>query len=286
MPKLFNHFAEIEQEVIEAVPPITYKYRQWSEPNHQSILTKNGIWFTHPKELNDPYDIRVPVRFDYSEIDKPEFFEVLKMQTQIRFPQFPPKSREFRVVCDNKLDIIKENPQKHFEENYLELRESDLYDRIGVFSLTSDCLNETMWAHYGNNAKGFCIGFDTVDLLKKAPGGFGFVDYEKDPPLHSFIRPISENQKDEMYLKNTKWEYEKEFRLLTFRVKSDKDRLFNFNPAIIKEIVLGSLISNEDRNEIIEILKKKYKSKVRLFICKASASSYSLQREEIDLKAQ
>lgn len=280
MAKLFSIFSEIEQEVIEKVPAITYKFRDWDNQYHKSILSDNNIWFAHPKELNDPYDIRVPVRFDFNEVNTPEFLEKLKYHTTLRFPQFNPDSREFRVVCDNKMDLIKENPQKHFEENYLEMRESDLYDRIGVFSLTSDCLNETMWTHYGNNSKGFCIGFDTVELAKSVEMGFGFVDYQDEPPLHSFIRNIDENQKDQMYLKHTKWVYEKEFRLLTFRIKSDKERSVFFDSKLVKEVVLGSSISDDNRNEIIAVLKAKYNG-VKLFICKANVASYGFQREEI-----
>ncbi len=281
MPKVYTDFSEIETDVAEKVPTITYKYRDWVNPYHQLILTENIIWFSHPKELNDPYDIRVPVRFDYSEIDNPLFFEKLKYHTAIRFPQFPTDTREFRVVCDNKMDMIRENPKKHFEDNYLEMRESDVYDRVGVFSLTSDCLNETMWAHYGNNSKGFCVGFDTLALVKPLNMGFGFVDYEEEPPVHSFIKEIDENQKDQMYLKHTKWIYEKEFRLLTLAIINDKDRGVKVVPGIIREVILSTAIPDKHKQEIIQLLKNKYDSKVKLFICRPNAGIYGMQKEEI-----
>lgn len=281
MPKLYTKFAEIEKEVIEKAPPIVYKYRDWSNPYHQSILTENTFWLSHPKDLNDPYDIRVPVRFDYSEIEHPLFFEKLKTHAPIRHPFIHPESREFKVICENQMDIIRSNPANHFEGNYLEIRESNLYDPVGVLSLTFDALNETMWAHYGSNSKGFCVGFDTVALAKGIECGFGFVTYQDEPPVHSFIKDIEENQKDQMFLKHSKWIYEKEFRFLTLRIQSDKDRAIKTDPSTVREIVLGQNTSDTHRDEIIKILKEKYEGSVKLFQVKANVGSYGLQKQEI-----
>lgn len=278
----FTDFKEIENEVAEKAPPIIYKYRDWSNEYHRSILTDCALWISHPKELNDPYDIRVPVRFDFSEIDNPLFFERLKYHAQLRFPHLHPNSRDFKVICENKFDLIKQNPEKYFEENYMQIRESDLYDRVGVFSLSSDALNEPMWAHYGNNGTGFCVGFDTLALARTLQFGFGYVEYEDEPPVYSFVRNIDENQKDQMFLKHIKWTYEVEFRFLTLRIASTKDRSVEVSPNSIKEVILGQKISAEHEKEIVELLLQKYVGMVRLYKTSAKAGSYGLQKQEIN----
>jgi len=242
--KTYLNFADIEEEVKAKAPPVVYKYRHWENDFHKSILTENLIWFAHPKDLNDPYDIRVPVRFNFDEVDHPIFFERLKYHAQSRFPHLHPDSRDFKVICENQFDIIKANPKAHFEKNYKEIREGVLYDSIGVFSLSKDPLNETMWAHYGNNSKGFCVGFDTIALSKELDMAFGHVHYDDQPPLHSFIKPIDENQKNEIFLKHTNWKYEEEFRIITLRIKNEADRKVLFNQSIIKEVIVGANMQN------------------------------------------
>lgn len=281
MPKIYTHFEEIEKEVVEKVPQIIYKYRDWGSEYHQSILTNNTIWFSHPKELNDPYDIRVPVRFDFSEIEHPIFLKKLKEYAKERYPHFHSESREFKVVCDNHMDLIKNNPEEHFKRNYLQLRESDIYDRVGVFSLTSDALNETMWAHYGNNSRGFSVGFHTIELSRNLECGFGFVEYGAEPPVYSFIKDIKENQKDQMFLKNNKWIYEAEFRFITFRIRSERDRLVRIPSHTIIEVVLGHNISAVHQKSITELLQENYNGKVKLFKATPKQNSYGLDKVEI-----
>ena len=72
---IYEEFDEVEESISQIIQPILYKYRCWSDKNHRELLIDNNIWFTHPKDLNDQNDIRVPVRFDYSEIYDPIFFK-------------------------------------------------------------------------------------------------------------------------------------------------------------------------------------------------------------------
>jgi hypothetical protein len=277
MGKIFENFLEIENEVKKIVPNILYKYRNWDNKCHQTILLDNVIWFTHPKDLNDPYDIRTPVKFDYSEVEHPIFFEKLKYHA-ISTLSSPPDSREFNVICENQLDLIKQNPPQYFEKNYREIRESNIYDIVGVFSLSINCVDETMWAHYGNNSTGFCVGFDSVELLKDLFMQFGFVTYTDEPPLHSFIKDYSDNLNNEMFLKHTKWKNEEEFRIVTLQIKNDEDRAIKINQNAIKEIVLGENISDYNQSEIIKILTTKYNSDVKLFKVISNISSYGFKK--------
>ncbi|SRR6266496_166823 len=282
MQKVFDDFSEIEDEIRNQEPSTMYKYRDWTNDFHKAILKDNVIWFAHPKELNDPYDIRVPVRFDFSEVNHPLFFEKLKFHAETNFPHINPKSREFQVICENQIEIIKSDPKTFFENNYLEIRESDLYDCIGVFSLSKDSLDETMWAHYAINSTGFCIGFDTIELLQNFHMGFGPITYDDEPPLHSFIKSFRDNTKNEMYLKHTKWSHEKEFRVLTSAIKKNSDRSVKINKNSVKEIIVGSKMPTDYINEIITLLKSDYSSKVALFKADVNTSSYGLKKIAIN----
>ncbi|HZH97174.1 MAG TPA: DUF2971 domain-containing protein [Flavisolibacter sp.] len=281
MAKVYTDFQTIETEVAEKAPPVIYKFRDWSNPYHQSILTNTELWFAHPKDLNDPFDVRTPVRFDFSEIYHPDFFSKLHYHAQRQHPSIPPHSRDFQVLCENKLELIRKDPQAHFEENYRSLRESDVYDRIGVLSFTGNPFNETMWAHYGNNGQGFCIGFDTIGLAKALKCGFGFVSYEEEPPLHSFIKTREENHQDQAFLKHAKWNYEEEFRFITFGVSADTDRAVRVDPSLIRKVIIGWKTPPEQIQAIKEILSTHYGGTIPLYRVHTGFNTYGLEEKAI-----
>src|SRR6266540_2066597 len=118
--KIFENISEIKNDLRRNSPNILYKYRDWDCLNHRVILTKNEIWLAHPKTLNDDMDIRVPLRFNYEEINSPLFLPKLKKYAVQHnwYPQLNQESREFRVACENKLDQIKQNPIQYFKDSY------------------------------------------------------------------------------------------------------------------------------------------------------------------------
>ena len=51
-------------------PPIVYKYRNWTDINHQNMLRRNELYLSSPKDFNDPFDCRIPENFYL--LDTPE----------------------------------------------------------------------------------------------------------------------------------------------------------------------------------------------------------------------
>ena len=224
MLKIFNDFSEIENEVRAKVPLVIYKYRNWQNNLHKEILTKNTIWFASPKSFNDPFDIRAPDKVNFEEVDHPLFYENIRKYAKKAYKNIPANSKEFEIVCENQLDIIKSNPKKWFDDRFREIREGNLYDSIGVFSATTDPKNETMWASYGDNGYGVCIGFDTIELVKSLRVGFGNVIYQNEPLTYSLIEGRLLTENNEYQYKYSKWAYEKEFRLTTPLIDKDCER--------------------------------------------------------------
>src|ERR1700754_1158337 len=44
-------------------PPIVYKYRTWTDINHQRMLRNNELYLSSPADFNDPFDCRIPVNY-------------------------------------------------------------------------------------------------------------------------------------------------------------------------------------------------------------------------------
>jgi hypothetical protein len=77
------------------------------------------------------------------------------------------------------------------------VRESNVYNNIGVLSFTLDSLSENMWAYYGNDNKGFCIGYDGVEVYRAHSCSCTYVQYRDEPIKHSLVNP---NNTDDMFI--------------------------------------------------------------------------------------
>ena len=281
--KIYENVQEAETAIRRNMPPILYKYRDWSNLYHQQLLTEHTLWLAAPKELNDPHDIRVPLNFNPEEVDHPLFMEKLREQQKVINPLLNPSSREFYTLCENQLDIIKANPIKWFQSNYAAIRESSIYDCFGVLSLTNQPLQATMWAHYtGTSARGFCIGWDTVELARTLSDCALYkVHYQQEPLIHSFLTISLEQEILKQCTKNLKWSYEEEYRFVTPCIEHPSDRIKNFPPSSVREIFLDGRMPREHRVKIIDILTQQYGSQVTLYVIQQSSSQYEFQKQLI-----
>ena len=269
---IYTNFSSIEAEVKAKFPPILYKYKSWVDDNNKNVLKDCSIWFSAPSQLNDKFDVRIGVRFDAEEVNHPTFFEKVKTMIRHNNPHLAPESREIEVISENHLDRIKADPIKWFEAVYDDLRDNGTFEIFGVFSLTTDPLNARMWAHYADQYKGFCVGYDTIELLRRLNMSFGPVDYRTELYLHSLI----EDKWDDMqryYIKEKGWEYEQEWRVLNLDFTPNRQRLVKLDRSVIKEVYLGSDIPIDSEREIMGILKAKYNSQVHLYKLRAGVSS-------------
>src|SRR5689334_1319806 len=102
---VFERFEEVEESIRKDAPPIVYKYRDdWNNPFHKSLLTERKAWFSAPRELNDPDDIRIPLKFDVSEIEHPKFFEKMVKHFKQSNSGLLVTDSEIISICENRLD--------------------------------------------------------------------------------------------------------------------------------------------------------------------------------------
>jgi hypothetical protein len=254
---------KLEERYRESNPPVLYKYRNWTSEYHKDSLRRSQIWFSSPKQLNDLHDIRLAYTFNTEEVYSQEFFYKLRKE----FPNMTrllPGTRDFEIALQNRYDLIRSNPEKWFHDNQVSLREGDTYERLGLFSTTIDPLSKTMWAYYGDSHFGYCIGYDPFSILKSKPAFCGEAHYLKEPIQYSFLRKEHSFDFIDLFIKDQIWAHEKEYRFVTF-IENDSERLVTLNVSAVKEVILGRNTSKISEGEIIESLKGKYHSQVKLF---------------------
>lgn len=238
------------------IPKLLYKYRSWQENEEflqeemkfeKQILTKRNIFFSNPKDFNDPFDIAIPKRFDLIKHNKfSDFLNYYK-----------------KTIDDLDWNVFIKNSDEYIRKETL-----SFCNRHGVFSTSKDPANILMWSHYANKHKGFCIGFDasaffnylkSVEKEKDSHIGLGKVKYKSKMPL---IKPSTNNFKRindikiRLLTKYNLWTYEKEWRFIQLlNNNNDNHRLIELDKSLYKQIIFGCNILPNIKEEIYKTLK-------------------------------
>lgn len=251
---------KLEEQFRKSAPSVLYKYRAWREFGKNS-LANSQIWYTNPKDLNDNVDIRLAYTFDSNEVNSPKFLARLSKEFP-RMTNLIPGTLDYVAALMDFYDHIRRDPQAWFSKNQQDLRDGPIYEQLGLFSTTSQPLEKLMWAHYADSHRGYVIGYDPYILFRTKAASCGSVHYIKEPLKFSFIDGGGMENIDH-FIKMIDWEYEKEYRFLTF-VSSNNERLVQLPIDATIEVILGLKASMADQEEIIEILKRVYLSRVKL----------------------
>ena len=101
---------------------------------------------------------------------------------------------------------------------------------LACFSETYE--SELMWAHYGGNYSGICIGYSTKELREGLQGHayLAKIAYVDEPPKLDFMQ-YSESEKPArvvLSLKKSNWAYEQAVRTINFGARIDKSARSDF----------------------------------------------------------
>jgi hypothetical protein len=229
------------------LPKTLYKYRTWNDFNHRKLLLNREVFLADPNSFEDEFDCKIPVRYDL--LSDNEFFEKCFTISKLKFPNL-----SINDHLENVKKIANQDIKKKITKNQ-NFRFRELNSRLGVLSLTANFQNEDMWKKYGDNFKGFCIGFDPEVIFQFFDGG-GSVNYVDELPIISPtpIHDVLTQNILQTYTKLKKWSFEQEYR--TYIFDNDpielKNRQVQLPSEAFKEIILGKKMSKIIENEIID----------------------------------
>jgi hypothetical protein len=257
------------------IPVKVYKYRDWSNGFHKNILLHNELYLPSPKEINDPFDCRIPRNFiTLTEEERDKYIKDLAEH----FDKSDKRDIERRMS-----DLL--SFQEFYEKKLYELQDK----HYGILSLSARWNRILLWSHYSNNHQGICIGFWTNLLREFGPfNKYGIVQYADrfpDDMKPKIFENVSNDFVKEAYVqthtKSSVWRYEKEVRFLKIFEKPDTmpfERLIHFPDEVISEVILGINISSSDKEEILEICRKKG---IRVYTAKPVPFRFSITRDRI-----
>ena len=230
------------------VPPVVYKYRTWESEKHKTLITKRTVFMARPSSFEDEKEFR-----NYKRYDLMNDQEVYNKYLELSIIHNPGHTLDYhsnyamewtqRAPFRDEL-YLKEAQEKHF-------REYD--DRIGVLSLSLYNDNLSMWNYYSCKGNGLCVGLNTKKLFPLMGEG-GPVNYPYDGvPIINVTDSFDIQTWKQVYNKEVKWAFEKEYRFTVF----DKTGLTDYNRGIVlpaecfEEVIFGWAMPRNVKTSII-----------------------------------
>lgn len=251
-----------------------YKYRSCSQRTWE-IFSNRALYFSLPKDLNDPLDVSVDIKSEYERAKN----HIFKTDTH------PQRRKSFLITM---LDSITKVERATGEEISLSQALYKYMQGNGILSLSKTPHDALLWSHYADGHRGVCLGFNSEILSMAASSdGSGDVQYVPAPPymekflelteeFGEFCRPWDDvgftdeqgrnfynKQVDLMlqiglYTKSENWKYEKEFRI------TSTPGNHSFPPSALVEVILGSKTTNADEEKIRSLLSSTNYPQVKL----------------------
>lgn len=291
---------------MEKLPKILYKYRVWKDEKdkkdsykfHRELLTKRRIYFSSPKDFNDPFDSKIYFEFDFSDKKKAvkKIIDFYKRES----PNI--NSKERKKLASKKLRelIFKKDDRVSFLDSQLD---ETIKNSYGVYSLSENKGSILMWSHYSFSHKGFCVGLcpkiinEHRNNFYKRKSNFYLiqeVEYKKEyPKLNYYDSSIDEFHNFLNIVLTTKfidWQYEQEYRLVLYlsaenyennKILTNGQRRDTLPKSAFKEVILGCEMCDEHKEEIKKVLRKE-NFEVDLYQAKMKDRSFGLDFEQIN----
>ncbi len=223
---------------MEKHPPNSlYKFYSFSEYSLEAMCN-NSLWFGKPESFNDPYDCSITML-----IDKKEYIDAITESINSKSP----RETLGRVWIGDR-DVLASRGKELIET----------LKNIGICCFTNDPRNMTMWAHYGDQHKGFCVEYDCSEKteLRRL---IGRVKYSKTRAcIPRGICPTSESISDCWLIKANCWRQEKEWRA----VLDEGGRLYE-NLSEVKSIIFGARASHRNINILTRCMRHNEKIKYK-----------------------
>lgn len=259
--------------------PKLYKYCKVNESTIDNIIN-NNVWCRRADLFNDPFDSSVTKNISVhhdkiKEIIIRDFCESFKLEYKLVLEMVKPLSLESTKMAllntlkvsgvdfpQSQIDSFNETVQGLLDgtidifEDYL-LRTNEIYQkRVYATCFSENPLSTSMWSHYANDYKGICLEYDfsnlaiTNDIFKNIHP----VRYTDNPVDLTHYEGKEHVRKTLLAAlnKSNDWRYEEEWRIVLENTGSeDEGKCYQVVQPI--SIIMGSSISEEDKEKILEI---------------------------------
>jgi len=238
------------------LPATVYKYRNWDDKWHKTIITDRQVYMSAPMDFEDKLDCKNHIRYDLLTDDEIRWKYYMESKMDSSRAHLP--ETEHQKFAEEWFQIS----PLHDQEKIKELQEQDFIafnERTGILCLTANPIRPEMWAKYSQEHTGFCVGFNPNIMFKYLGGGQEVIYCDPLPTIKPRPWDSFESQMiKQIYHKENKWAFEEEYRTQTFNINPLKkeQRVVTLPIEAYKEIIFGARISNSARMEIMGFAKQ------------------------------
>lgn len=171
-----------------------------------------NLYFSSPLDFNDPFEFSANRAMPSSD---DVIWSLLETGAS---PSY---------LAPSAIDRITRGVKSETRSN-LSIRFSETWMRsIGVLCLSTKFDDLLMWAHYGSNHTGVCIGFDSGFSPFRSARRVAYTDARPAIPFRSHVCPDEKLLEDLLFTKSTHWSYESEVRCLSRAIRDDEKRFYS-----------------------------------------------------------
>lgn len=279
------------------VPNTLYKFRRIDEYSLKN-LSGDTIWLNSPSRYNDPFDCAATI----------SALDLFSSSIKYHLDEIPGAQELYKLVPREKMAEIREsgNPVREIAQlalaadksirsadiptmidaleaaikNVMEPTYTDLVkhvrDGIKLCSFCATMKPITMWSHYADEHKGFCIEYDIEklargDIRRRMLFPVIYKDSMFDCTKYLIAAIRDRGTFNNIYArlqalyKSPEWSYEQEWRLVFIGGVIDKEQ--DYPMPTPSKVFLGAKISDNDKQRIIALCQSKkvecYQMKLR-----------------------
>jgi len=247
-----------------------YKY---VPPERLDVLRNLRIRFTQPGAQNDPFEFRPLVsRFRRPEVARQRLSEQWKKAFPDAVGRLDPDTqtelKEFMKIFPACVASVKELRLDEADEQSDSASREEIFQemnrQVGILSLSEIPDSFLMWWRYAAGQSGFVYEFDDRHswFWAKTEENDDTHELRKvtyvDVPSSPYSAELDAHEV--LYSKRKNWEYEREWRIIRPFVESslrigDDAFLFDFSPAALTGVIVGSSTTDDSIHELLGILK-------------------------------
>lgn len=258
--------AQLSQSVIrevknKKVPETLFKYRKFNGRT-ESIFRDNALYFSKPRDLNDPFECKIADAGNYSSAEIIDYLVGRGM----------PKPAAVSVALKNAAD-------PSYIVSLIEKNKNEIFNNDCILCLSKCPDSILMWSYYSEGHTGFVLGFD----LLVDPLFFAYPihpNYVSDYPAFKYLTENDKILTHGMFSKSKLWDREEEIRIIK---RQSPSGLYKFSKKCLTQVIFGCKTEDAERNKLIKYLKDYGYDHVRLKRAVPSKISYALEIQDLNL---
>lgn len=224
-----------------------YKYQrlsgEYGRRAVEGVLRDNLLFWQSPLAFNDPFDCAPRFLFGKTPRDRERF---AKAAAATHLKDGTRSTR--RIARRRALALSEERHRLTLIKGF-----NNWMARVSVTCFSKVANVPLMWAHYGDSHQGVC--FEFKEKLSPTPFIAFDVTYSEMRPTVDLTKILSPNTfEDTLLTKSADWSYEHEKRMIG---PLQPPGSYNFPPECLVSVTLGSRISAQDRDFVIELVAKR-----------------------------